>query len=192
MNLASIFFYLIPESGPDGARIPQHSLYHRELGLVHLLLSVDVDLDPTLQQTPKVLRNVDVPGQATTADTFVGLDPIHDDELLQEVNQQQEYAHIIQEEILERVVASLPRVGMEIDSVNVGIRLHVVIPTFPEEMAVVPRPGLSGGLESVSLRIEGTDISGLNDGSPRATTRSSRRGTRSNIGENSASGWHCW
>jgi hypothetical protein len=74
-NLASIFFYLVPESGPDGTGIPQHRFHHWKLGLVHVLLSVDVDLDPTLQQTPKVLRNVDVPGQATTADTLVGLDP---------------------------------------------------------------------------------------------------------------------
>jgi hypothetical protein len=108
-NLASIFFYFVPEGGPDGTGIPQHSFHHWKLGLIHLLFSVDVDLDPTLQQTPKVLRNVDVPGQATAADTFIGLDPIHDDELLQEVNQQQEYAHIVQEKILERVVTSLPR-----------------------------------------------------------------------------------
>jgi hypothetical protein len=109
-----------------------------------------------------------------------------------EVIQQQEYAHVIQEEILERVVTSLPRVGTKIDGVNIGIRLHVVIPTFPEEMAVIPRPSLSGGLESMTLRIEGTDISGLNDGSPRATTRRSRRGNRSDVGKNSSSGWHCW
>jgi hypothetical protein len=85
-NLASIFFYLVPESGPDGTGIPQHGFHHWKLGLIHLLFTVDVDLDPTLQQTPKVLRNVDVPGQATTADTLVGLDPIHDDELLQRSN----------------------------------------------------------------------------------------------------------
>jgi hypothetical protein len=75
MNLASIFFYLIPESGPDGTRIPQHHLNLIGMGAGNVLLSVDVDLDPTLQQTTKVLRNVDVPGQATTADTLVGLDP---------------------------------------------------------------------------------------------------------------------
>jgi hypothetical protein len=55
-----------------------------------------------------------------------------------EVIQQQEYAHIIQEEILERIITSLPRVGTKIDGVYVGIRLHAVIPTLPEEMAVVP------------------------------------------------------
>jgi hypothetical protein len=109
-----------------------------------------------------------------------------------EVIQQQEYTHIIQEQIFEGVVTSLPRVGTEIDSVDIGIRLHTDIPTFPEEMAVVPRPSLSGGLESMSLRIEGTDISGLDDGSPRATTRRSRRGNRSDVGKNGASGWHCW
>ena len=74
-HLASIVLYLIPECGPDGTGIPQHRFHYWELGLVHLLFSVNVDLDPTLQQTPKVLRNVDVPGQATTADTLVGLDP---------------------------------------------------------------------------------------------------------------------
>jgi hypothetical protein len=106
--------------------------------------------------------------------------------------QQRSHSHVIKEKILERVITSLPRVGTEIDGVDVGIRLHAIIPTFPEEMAVVPRPGLSGGLESMSLRIEGTDISGLNDGSPRATTRRSRRGNRSDVGENSSGGWHCW
>jgi hypothetical protein len=191
-NLASIFFYLVPESGPDGTCVPQHRLDLIGMGAGNVLLSVDVDLDPSLQQTPKVLRNVDIPGQATTADTFIGLDPIHDDELLQEVIQQQEYAHVIKEEILERIVASLPHVGTEVDGVNVGIRLHAVIPTLPEVMAVVPRPGLSGGLESVSLRIEGTDVSGLDEGSPRATTRRSRRGNRSDVGKNSSGGWHCW
>jgi hypothetical protein len=74
-NLASIFFYLVPESGPDGTCVPQHSLDLIGMGAGNVLLSVDVDLDPSFQQTPKVLRNVDVPGQATTADTFVGLDP---------------------------------------------------------------------------------------------------------------------
>jgi hypothetical protein len=74
-NLASIFFYLIPESGPDRTSIPQHGLQGLGLDTDELLLSVNIDLDPTLQQTPKVLRNVDIPGQATTADTFVGLDP---------------------------------------------------------------------------------------------------------------------
>jgi hypothetical protein len=74
-NLASIFFYLVPESGPEGTGIPQHGLYRFSLDTDELLLSVNVNLDPTLQQTPKVLRNVDVPGQATMADTFVGLDP---------------------------------------------------------------------------------------------------------------------
>jgi hypothetical protein len=87
--------------------------------------------------------------------------------------QQRSHSHVIKEEILERIVTSLPRVGTEIDRVDLGIRLRPIIPTFPEEMAVIPRPGLSGGLESMSLRIEGTDISGLNDGSPRETTRSS-------------------
>jgi hypothetical protein len=101
------------------------------------------------------------------------LDPIHDDELLQEVIQQQEYAHVIKKEILERVVTSLPRVGTKIDRVDLRIRLRPIIPTFPKEMAVVPRPGLSGGLKSTSLRIEGTDISGFDYGSPRETTRSS-------------------
>jgi hypothetical protein len=109
-----------------------------------------------------------------------------------EVIQQQEYAHIIQEEILKRIVTSLPRVGTKIDGVNIGIRFHAVIPTLPEEMAVVPRPGLSGGLKSMSLRIEGTDVSGLDDESPRATTRRSRRGNRSDVGKNSSGGWHCW
>jgi hypothetical protein len=59
-------------------------------------------------------------------------------------------------------------------------------------MAVIPRPSLSGGLESMSLGIEGTDISRLDDGSPRETTRSSRGRTRSDVGENGTSGWHCW
>jgi hypothetical protein len=59
-------------------------------------------------------------------------------------------------------------------------------------MAVVPRPSLSGGLESMSLRIEGTDISGLDDGSPRATARRSHRRNRSDVGENGSGGWHCW
>jgi hypothetical protein len=109
-----------------------------------------------------------------------------------EVIQQQEYTHIIQEEILERIVTSLPRVGTKIDRVDLGIRLRPIIPTFPKEMAVVPRPSLSGDLESASLRIEGTDVSGLDDGSPRETTRWSRRGNRSNVGKNSSGGWHCW
>jgi hypothetical protein len=109
-----------------------------------------------------------------------------------EVIQQQEYAHIIKEEVLKHVVTSLPRVGTKIDGVDVRIRLHAVIPTLPEEMTVVPRPSLSGGFQSMSLRIEGTDVSGLDDGSPRTTTRRSRRGNRSDVGENSASGWHCW
>jgi hypothetical protein len=109
-----------------------------------------------------------------------------------EVIQQQEYAHVIKEEILERVITSLPRVRTKIDGVDIGIRLHAVIPTFPEEMAVVLRPGLSGGLESMSLRIKGTNISRLNDGSPRETTRSSRGGNRSDVGKNGASSWHCW
>jgi hypothetical protein len=60
--------------------------------------------------------------------------------------QQHSHSHIIQEEVLEGIVTSLPRVGTEIDSVDIGIWLHAVIPTFPEEMAVVPQPGLSGGL----------------------------------------------
>jgi hypothetical protein len=106
--------------------------------------------------------------------------------------QQRSHSHVIKEEILERVVTSLPRVGTEIDRVDLGIRLGTIITTFPEEMAVVPRPGLSGGFESASLRIERTDISGLDEGSPRETTRWSHRGNRSNVGENSASGWHCW
>jgi hypothetical protein len=106
--------------------------------------------------------------------------------------QQRSHSHVIKEKILERVVTSLPHVGTKIDGVDVGIRLHAIIPTLPKEMAVIPQPGLSGGLESVSLRIEGTDISGLDDGSPRVTTRRSHRGNRSNIGKNGASGWHCW
>jgi hypothetical protein len=106
--------------------------------------------------------------------------------------QQRSHSHVIKEKILERVVTSLPCVGTEIDGVDIGIRLHAVIPTLPEEMAVIPRPGLSGGLESMSFRIERTDVSGLDDGSPRATTRRSRRGNRSNVGENGSGGWHCW
>jgi hypothetical protein len=106
--------------------------------------------------------------------------------------QQRSHSHVIKEKILERVVTSLPRVGTEIDRVDLGIRLRAVIPTFPEEMAVVSRPSLSGGLESTSLRIEGTDISGLNDGSPRETMRSSRGGTRSDVGKNGSGGWHYW
>jgi hypothetical protein len=106
--------------------------------------------------------------------------------------QQRSHSHVIKEEILERVVTSLPRVGTEIDGVDVGIWLHAIILTLPKEMAVVLRPGLSGGLQSMSFRIERTDISGLNDGSPRATTRRFCRGNRSNVGKNSASGWHCW
>jgi hypothetical protein len=106
--------------------------------------------------------------------------------------QQRSHSHVIKEKILERVITSLPRVGTEIDRVDLRIRLQAIIPTLPEEMVVVPRPGLSGGFESVSLRIEGTDISRLDDGSPRATTRSSRGGTRSNVGKNSSGGWHCW
>jgi hypothetical protein len=106
--------------------------------------------------------------------------------------QQQSHSHVIKEKILERVVTSLPRVRTEIDRVDLRIRLRAVIPTFLEEMAVVPRPSLSGGLESMSLWIEGTDISGLNDGSPRAMTRRSRRGNRSDVSKNGVSGWHCW
>jgi hypothetical protein len=106
--------------------------------------------------------------------------------------QQRSHSHVIKEKILEGVVTSLPRVGTEIDRVNLGIRLRPIIPTLPEEMAVIPRPSLSGGLEGMTVWIGGTDISGLNDGSPRATARRSRRGNRSNIGKNSSGGWHCW
>jgi hypothetical protein len=74
-NLASIFFYLVPEGGPNGTGIPQGSLHRLGLNTNELFLPVNVNLDPTLQQTPKVLRNVDVLGQVTTADMFVGLDP---------------------------------------------------------------------------------------------------------------------
>jgi hypothetical protein len=68
----------------------------------------------------------------------------------------------------------------------------IVATSSAEEMAVVPRPGLGGGLESMSFRIERTDICGFDEGSPRATTRRSRRGNRSNVGKNSSGGWHCW
>jgi hypothetical protein len=102
-----------------------------------------------------------------------------------EVIQQQEYAHIIQEKVLECIIASLPRVGTEIDSIDDRIRRHMVISTFPEEMVVVPQPSLGGGLQSVSFRIKRMDISGLNDGSPRAAMRG-------DVGKSGASGWHCW
>ena len=48
---------------------------------IGLQLLVKALLDPTLQQTLKVLWNVDVPSQTMTTDTLVRLDTVHVDEL---------------------------------------------------------------------------------------------------------------
>ena len=73
-HLASIFFDLVPESGPDGTSIPKDGLQHDLVGTLDLLAAVKALLDTPLQQTPKVLRNIDVPSQTMLADVLVHLD----------------------------------------------------------------------------------------------------------------------
>jgi hypothetical protein len=74
-NLATIFFDLIPQHSPNGPGVTDDSLQQDIVSALDLLILIKIDLDPTLQQTPKVLQNVKVPGQMVAADPLVHLDP---------------------------------------------------------------------------------------------------------------------
>ena len=74
MHLAAIFFDLIPQSGPNGTGIPKDGLQHDLVSALDLLRAIKALLDTLLQQTPKVLRNVDVPSQMVLANVLVRLD----------------------------------------------------------------------------------------------------------------------
>jgi hypothetical protein len=111
----------------------------------------------------------------------------------QEVIQQQEHIHIIQEEISEHIVPWMIGGRPRVDGVDLRIREMAVAPLLTEEMVVVPRPSMSGGLHSMTLQIKGHDVGGVDAVPDRSRDRGwSPGGNRSDVGKNSVSNWHCW
>jgi hypothetical protein len=83
--------------------------------------------------------------------------------------------------------------GPRIDSIDGWVRDLAVTLLLAEEMAVVARPSMSGGLDSMTLRIEGHDVGGVDAALNRSRDRSwSPDGNRSDVGKYGAGGWHCW
>jgi hypothetical protein len=83
--------------------------------------------------------------------------------------------------------------GLRIGSINGRVRDLVVTPLLAEEMAVVVQPNMSGGLDSMTLRIEGHDVRGVDAASNRSRDRSwSPDRNQSDVGKYGAGGWHCW
>jgi hypothetical protein len=56
-----------------------NSLQQNIVGAFDLLILIEIYLDPMLQQTPKVLRNIEVPGKTIVANLLVCLDPVVDE-----------------------------------------------------------------------------------------------------------------
>jgi hypothetical protein len=70
-NLGSIFFYLSPETGPNGASVPnqQHDI------VIGRLLGILSHLDPTLQETLKAPLDIVVRQQTMPTNPLEGIDP---------------------------------------------------------------------------------------------------------------------
>jgi hypothetical protein len=69
----------MPKSGPDGPSISNNGLQQDIVGVLDLLIPIKVLLNPMLQQTLKVLWNVEVLSQMITANLLVRLDPVVDE-----------------------------------------------------------------------------------------------------------------
>jgi hypothetical protein len=106
-------------------------------------------------------------------------------------SQKATHPHIIQKGIGEHIVPWTISCRPCINSVDLGIREVAVALLLTEEMAVIPQPGMSGGLHSMTLRIEGHNIGGVDVVPDQGRDRSwSPGGNQSDVGKNSVSSWH--
>jgi hypothetical protein len=125
MNLALIFLDLVPQRSPNGPSVPNNSLQQNVVGALNFLVPIEIYMDPTLQQTPKVLQNVEVPGKTVAADLLVRLDPKNTlvSESLNQINNKN-ILHVIQKEIIENIVPWTISGRPLIDGVDGGIWDH--------------------------------------------------------------------